>query len=237
METIQLSVQFFIYSRIWTVALISCLLLIAGSVFSQSNLAYAKISADVVLSDQSSPVFYDCNQPAGSRGGSSLPGLTLNQSANAVLLDNNTNTGIAGQAMFEMIISENGIINKPGIDLVVYETTGPEPFRMSVFDSTSEGYSPLKFIIPKQSEQKNSCGSINTATINLSMFGIADGSVVSRIIIDSLGGPGCCFGSDIVEIAPIEQKADNVSQVINDQGQENKTGIRSSLCLWIYSCT
>ena len=156
-------------------------LLIILFLFSGVILAYANLTSEVQLltSDQSYPLFADCGATfPGDRGALSLGKLTPNQSANTVLLDNDTSTKIAGKAVFELSFREGGIINGPGDDLIVFETTNPEPFMMSVFDLRSNRFTSMKqFLpVPTENEQKNICGAnVNAARIDLGSFGISKG--------------------------------------------------------------
>src|SRR5688572_25907407 len=113
----------------------SAYLLSILSVLSALTSAYAAVSADIQLytTNQSYPLFADCGASIpGNIGQRTLPGKTINESAITVLTDNNISTKIAGKALFDMTFKDNGIQNGPGNDLLVYETTRPEPFSMSV---------------------------------------------------------------------------------------------------------
>jgi hypothetical protein len=221
-----------------------CLILILSSPFSLVNLAYAKvIPASVLLTSQSQPIFLDCNNFTMR---SNLPGLTLNQSADVAVTDGNTSTAIGGQALFELTFRDEGIINNPGNDIFVYELTGVEPFNMSVFDSSMDEFTDAKSFSPKGTELKNSCGQkVNAASVDLSMFGIANGSSVSRLFVDNLGGSyvgnlgaaGCCNGSEISDIVLVEPSTEVESNVPADnQERELDTPVGLSFCLWLYSC-
>jgi hypothetical protein len=187
--------------------LFCCCLFSIGSVFCGAPLSYGVISADVrpLTSYQSYPLFADCGATiAGNTGARTLSGFTIKQSANTVVTDNDTDTKIAGKALFELKLKNTTIINGPADDLIVYETTNPEPFSMSVFDSALEKFTSMKIFVPTRTGTENSCGSsINVARIDLSTFGIPDGDAISLFLFDNLGDSGGFTGADIADIVPI----------------------------------
>jgi hypothetical protein len=173
-------------------------------------LVNAKPFSDIRLltSNQSYPLFSDCGKTVpGDRGARSLDDLTPEQSANLVLLDNNTSTKIAGKALFELSWGDRGIANWPGDDLIVYETTNAEAFMMSVFDSAKNRFTPMREYLPTPfGSEKTACGSnINAAGIDLSSFGISNGTSTSLLFFDNLGESNGFAGADISDIVPVQR--------------------------------
>jgi hypothetical protein len=178
-------------------------LLIALSPFAVNSVTFeiAAAAVELLSSDNSNPLFYDCGKTVNNRGAPNLPGLTPLQSANKVITDNNSDTKISGKAIFELSFNGTGIINLPGDDLVVYETTSPEPFSVSVLESTTKRFTPNQLFVPVFTGSKNGCGAnVNSAGIDLSSFGIRNGSAVHLFLIDNLGVSGCCGEADISDI-------------------------------------
>ena len=164
-------------------------------------------SVGVTLLPGAAPTFFKCGITSPYVGADSLRGMTVNQSINAVFADPSANTWVAGKASFDVFLGSIVIVNEPGPDLAVHEIGGPESFEMAVFDPSNGNFSAFKMISVGPTAKVNSCNqTINSANIDLSIFGIRNGSSVSLLRFDNIGEHGCCYGADITGIIPIHWK-------------------------------
>ena len=153
-----------------------------------------------VLLAGAAPTFFLCGV-SDFNGEPTLPGLTVAESADVVLTDANSDTELFGLARIDVTFTDNVVVNEPGPDLVVFESTRPEDFSLALFDQAVGAFSSPVVYSPSPTGFLDSCGfEINAAQIDLSSFGIANASTVSLVRIDNLGAPGCCEGADPTDV-------------------------------------
>jgi hypothetical protein len=111
-----------------------------------------------------------------------------------------------GGIIFILSFTDNVIVNGPGFDLVVFEVGGAEPFEIALLVSgslTSFQSFETSFTGSTVGEVvgTTNTGALNAAEIDLSVFGVAAGDTVSRIIVRSKPrgkSPGTFAGADLV---------------------------------------
>jgi hypothetical protein len=189
-----------------------------GSAITQSE----NTGINVDLTPASAIRFFDCGVTP-KNGTSSFAELTAEDGAEAVLTDRDLDTMVMGQAVFDVSSTENSsIINGPGPDLMVVEMSNAERMNASVFDSDA-GKAKWLFVKPTPSATKNTCDyAMNQAFIDLSSFGIAEGSAVPSLRIDNLGEPDTLIGSEIAEIFILDP-ASNVTRLSSEMTARNSS--------------
>jgi hypothetical protein len=131
-----------------------------------------------------------------------LPGLTLEQSVDAVLLDTDLDEWLFNVSILQLDFTDNVVVNGPGADLVVFEIGGAESFALAVFnDAICEYSSAITYSVAPTGFTTNPCGTlsnaVNVRAIDLSDFGVLPASTVRRLRLDGLGQPTGNVGADI----------------------------------------
>lgn len=155
----------------------------------------------IELVPNSSARFFQCHSTP-TNGTSSLSGLNAAESAQNVLTDSNPNTAIMGDARFSIHFSEP-LVNLPGPELKVIELAGTESFNASV-DVPHLGVNSI-LMNAKAGNGTNDCNyRINEALIDLTQFGIPEGTSVKMLSFDNLGKEDTLLGADLADIITLE---------------------------------
>lgn len=161
----------------------------------------ATAAADAVtILAESNPSFFLCGATSDD-GAPTLPGLTSAQSAARVFTDGITDAELFGTALVDVSFIDNVVVNRDGPDLVVFESGRPESLSVSVFDTTTQSFSPPRMYLPIPTGSLGGCGfSLNAAQIDLADFGVDPDNSRALFRIDNLGAPGCCEGADLMDV-------------------------------------
>jgi hypothetical protein len=131
----------------------------------------------------SSPLFFKCNISA-ENGSSTLPGLDAAASLGQVLIDNNSDTHLAGNATFD-IIFETPLVDRPGPDLIINESgSNMESFSVGILTNDNATYGSLN-VVGGSSGSTDNCGNqINTYQLDFSSIP-HKGNTISGLRIDN----------------------------------------------------
>ena len=98
----------------------------------------------------------------------------------------------------ELTWSGKGLRNKPGEDFVIYEVGTFEGFMVSVKKAGSDSFTPPRYQFAKQFDLEHNA---NSVAFDLSLFGLADGEMITAIRIRNLFNSEATVGADKVDDA------------------------------------
>lgn len=139
-----------------------------------------------------------------------MPGKSLDESLQAVMLSKTLDNWVRGDAVMRLDFEDNAIVNLPGPDLMVFELGLVESFDLSVLDeetcawSTALTYSQTAtgFIVPCASPND-----INARAIDLDDFGLPAGAIVRSLLLDNHGSAGSTTGADLMQVMAMNSTA------------------------------
>lgn len=135
--------------------------------------------------------------------GPTLPGLSLDESLQAVMLSDSVSNWVRGRAVFRLDFEDNAIVNDPGPDLVVFELGQAENFELRVLDHATCAWSDVQSYSPQSTPFAVPCAppnTINARAIDLDDFGLPPGALVRSVLLDNGGGVGSTTGADLMQV-------------------------------------
>ena len=162
----------------------------------------------VALVPGSDPSFYLCGATPDD-GAPTLPGLTVEQSAQRVFTDGNADAEMFGRAVVDVAFVDNIVVNRAGADLIVFEAGQPEALSVAVLDPITRLFTVARTFTPVVTGSFDGCGfQLNAAQIDLSDFGVELGATRSLVRIDNFGvTKGCCSGADLLDVFALNSAA------------------------------
>ncbi len=178
---------------------------VAGFNFAAGEIAFA----DDAFLVSGSGVRFNCTAggTAASSFGEALSGSDVTQCVNVVG---------GGDGIVEVLFTDNSIANGAGVDLVIFEVSGPqspgtpdpaERFEVSVFDGSA--YSPFVAFDPIATGFGTPDPTLDVfaVQIDLSAFGIAPGSQIDRVRLHLFDNGQGSKGADIAALGALNSGA------------------------------
>jgi hypothetical protein len=178
---------------------------VAGFTFAEGELAFA----DDAFLVSGSGVRFDCaaGGPAASSFAAALSGSDLVQCVNVAG---------GGDGIVEVLFTDNAILNGSGVDLVIFEVSGPqspgtadprERFELSVFDGST--FSPFAAFDPVATgfHTPDPTLDVFAIQIDLSSFAIAAGERVDRVRLHLFDNQLGTKGADISSLGALNSAA------------------------------